>query len=207
MVEENDRISSLITLNEELENYFANTIVTQLYVDAELVLCKFTPLAMKKFQLKPGFIGSQLKLIFATFKFPEIIENIKTVISTGQMLEKEIQTTDLHWYRVNILPYLIRKEKRIAGVIITYVDFTPQNSELKEQEHLITEHKLLLSNIAHDIKNPVLGLTLALQMLKRLPDKNSPQHEMLLTNGEQALERLKTVITDLIDSRWKKYSG
>jgi two-component system phosphate regulon sensor histidine kinase PhoR len=36
-------------LNKELENYFANTIIQQLFIDANLILRKFTPAAMKQF--------------------------------------------------------------------------------------------------------------------------------------------------------------
>lgn len=75
-------------------------------------------------------------------------------MSTGNVLEKEIQTTDLRWYQMNILPYLVRKENKTNGVIITFVDITPRIRDLKEQEKLIAEHELLLDTIAHDIKNP-----------------------------------------------------
>ncbi|WP_237144451.1 hypothetical protein [Pontibacter pamirensis] len=43
----NQKIKELIELNDELENYFRNTIIPQLFVDADLVLRKFTPPAMK----------------------------------------------------------------------------------------------------------------------------------------------------------------
>ncbi|MGZ5133536.1 MAG: response regulator, partial [Flavitalea sp.] len=36
---------------EALENYFTNTIIPQLFVDADLILRKFTPPAMKQFRL------------------------------------------------------------------------------------------------------------------------------------------------------------
>lgn len=42
-------IQDLIQVNEDLENYFANTIIPQLFVDAELILRKYTPPAMKQF--------------------------------------------------------------------------------------------------------------------------------------------------------------
>jgi len=147
MQSKNEQISALTELNEELENYFSNTIIPQLFVDAGLMLRKFMPPAMKQFNLKEEYIGKPLEEIRENFRFPTIIDNIKVVIATGKILEKEIQTTDMRWYQMNILPYLVRKENKTNGVIITFVDITARIRDLKEQERLITEHELLLDTM------------------------------------------------------------
>lgn len=204
MQNKDQHISALIELNDELENYFSNTIIPQLFVDANLVLRKFTPPAMKQFKLEEGFVGKAMEEIQENFRYPTIIDNIKVVIATGKILEKEIQTTDLRWYQMNILPYQIRRENKTNGVIITFVDITPRIRDLKEQEKLIAEHELLLDTIAHDIKNPILGLGLTIQLLKRLPEKSMEKFPVLLNNVEDSLTAMKNVISDLIDSRWHK---
>lgn len=198
------QITSLIELNEELENYFSNTIIPQLFVDANLILRKFTPPAMKQFSLKDEFIGKPLEDIQENFRFPTFINNIKIVISTGKILEKEVQTTDLRWYQMNILPYVIRKENKTNGVIITFVDITSRIRDLKDQEKLIAEHELLLDTIAHDIKNPIHGLGMTIELLRRLPEKGMEKFPALLSNIENSLGSMKRVIGDLIDSRWKQ---
>lgn len=151
------RIDDLAELNEELENYFSNTIIPQLFVDANLILRKFTPPAMKQFTLKQKHIGMCMRNITEHFRFSTIIENIQFVIATGKILEKEIQTTDLRWYQMNIFPYHVRKENKTNGVILTFVDITARVRDLKEQERLIAEHELLLDTIAHDIQKSDSG--------------------------------------------------
>nr|WP_288809442.1 PAS domain-containing protein [uncultured Sphingobacterium sp.] len=79
-----EQIEELIQLNEDLENYFSNTIIPQLFVDANLILRKFTPPAMKQFDLKSEFIGMPLKKIKENFRFPTFINNINSVIATGK---------------------------------------------------------------------------------------------------------------------------
>lgn len=204
MTTKNEASSTLIDLNEDLENYFSNTIIPQLFVDAQLILRKFTPPAMKHFKLEPGFIGMPFDEIRDNFRFPTIMENIKSVIDTGEILEKEIQTTDMRWYQMNILPYLVRKENKTNGVIITFVDITPRIKDLREQEKLITEHELLLDTIAHDIKNPIFALGLTVEVLKKLPEKGMDNFPLLLQNIESSLMEMKKVVGDLIDTRWKK---
>lgn len=204
MQTKNQQISDLVTLNEELENYFANTIIPQLFVDSELILRKFTPPAMKQFSLKADFIGRSILDVHENFRFPTIIENIKTVIATGKILEKEIQTTDMHWFQMNILPYINRKDNKTNGVIITFVDVTARIKDLREQEKLVAEHKLLLDSIAHDIKNPILALSLSLSAMKLDVNKKAERLPKLIDAMERSLNNIKNVVEDLVRGHWDK---
>ena len=86
MTSKNEQINTLIELNDELENYFRNTIIPQLFVDAELILRKFTPPAMKQFKLRNDHIGQPLANVKENFRFPTIIDNIRLVIDTSEIL-------------------------------------------------------------------------------------------------------------------------
>ncbi|MGO4877043.1 ATP-binding protein [Pedobacter psychrotolerans] len=201
MPSKTQQINTLIELNDELENYFRNTIIPQLFVDANLILRKFTPPAMKQFKLHQEDIGASIHNVKDNFRFPTIIENIEHVINTGSLLEKEIQTTDMRWYQMNILPYLVQKENKNNGVIITFVDITLRIRDLKEQEKLIMEHELLLDTISHDIKTPLTSLTLTIEMLKKAPEKSTIKFPVLLEKIENGLLKIKGIVIDLTDSR------
>lgn len=204
MQSKKEQINTLTELNEELENYFANTIIPQLFVDANLVLRKFTPPAMKQFSLKQEFIGMPLEDVTEHFRYPTIIDNINYVIATGKILEKEIQTTDMRWYQMNILPYRVRKENTTNGVIITFVDITARIRDIKEHEKLIAEHALMLDTIAHDIKNPIFALDLTIKVLKGSAG-NVLQQTKLVNNLESSVVEIKKVVSELVESHWKKH--
>jgi two-component system phosphate regulon sensor histidine kinase PhoR len=197
--------SELIELNDELENYFRNTIIPQLFVDSNLILRKFTPPAMKQFKLHENDVGKHLIEIKDNFRFPSIIENIEQVISTGELLEKEIQTSDLRWFQMNILPYIVKKDNKANGVIITFIDITLRIRDLKDQERLITEHELLLDTISHDIKTPLTSLSLTIEMLKKIPEKGMEKFPVLLEKIENSLIKIKGIIIDLTDSRKEEH--
>jgi two-component system phosphate regulon sensor histidine kinase PhoR len=209
MQSKSEQISTLIELNDELENYFRNTIIPQLFVDAQLILRKFTPPAMKQFNLKTEHIGRPLADVKENFRFPTIIDNIQHVIDSSEILEKEIQTTDRRWYQMNVLPYVVQKSGKTDGVIITFIDITARIRDLKEQEKLIAEHELLLDTIAHDIKNPITSLGLTIELLKKLPEKGMAKFPVLLSNVENSLIKMKDIISDLVQSRWqdKRYQA
>ncbi|WP_262888768.1 PAS domain-containing protein [Pontibacter pamirensis] len=57
-------------LSDALENYFSNTIISQLFVDADMVLRKFTPPAMKHFNLSPDDLGKHMNEMSGNIPFP-----------------------------------------------------------------------------------------------------------------------------------------
>jgi two-component system phosphate regulon sensor histidine kinase PhoR len=59
------------------------------------------------------------------------MENIQEVINTEEIFEKEIQTTDMRWFQMNIIPYLIKKNNKPNGVIMTFIDITDRIKDLK----------------------------------------------------------------------------
>lgn len=65
MQHKEEKASTLIELNDELENYFHNTIIPQLFVDANLILRKFTPPALKQFKLKLVDVGVPIEDIYS----------------------------------------------------------------------------------------------------------------------------------------------
>lgn len=194
-------IKNLIEHNDELENYFRNTIIPQLFVDADLILQKFTPPAMKQFSLSKSDIGRSLSDIKDNFRFPSIIDNIQQVIGSNEILEKEIQTTDFRWYQMNIIPYVILKENKTNGVIITFVEITMRINDLKEQERLISDHETLLDTISHDIKNPLTNLVLAINLFKDVSPDDPQKFKPLLKIVDNALTKMNSIISELTEVR------
>jgi len=199
------QIAELIELNDELENYFRNTIIPQLFIDGDLILQKFTPPAMKHFSLQLSDIGRHIEDINENLRFPSIIENIKSVIENNEILEKEIQTTDFRWFQMNIIPYVRQKDKKTNGVIITFVEITARIKDLKEQEKLISDHETLLDTISHDIKGPLTTLTLAIELFKNSVADDPEEFKSLLKIVENAGKKLQQIINDLVDARKEEH--
>lgn len=205
MSTKNKQIQQLIKSNDELENYFRNTIIPQLFVDAELKLQKFTPPAMKQFTLSFEDIGRPIQEIKDNFRFPSIIESIETVIKSNQILEKEIQTTDLRWYQMNILPYVRLQDNKTDGVIMTFVDITMRVKDLKDLEKLIADYEILLDTISHDIKNPLANVVMAMELLKKITSMHVPEYQTILHSVDNAVAKMHKVITELTEVRQNEH--
>ncbi len=205
MPDKNKQIKDLIEHNDELENYFGNTIIPQLFVDGELKLQKFTPPAMKQFSLSASDIGKPIADIKDNFRFPSIVDNIQQVIESKKILEKEIQTTDLRWYQMNIIPYVIMKKNTTDGVIITFVEITMRINDLKEQEKLVADHEILLDTISHDIKNPLANLVVAIELFKDVTPNDEKEFQSLLKIVDSALTKMHKLIKELTEVRMEEH--
>ena len=200
------KINELIELNDELENYFRNTIIPQLFVDANMVLRKFSPPAMKQFSLKKSHIGKSMEEMIDNIRYSTIIENIKEVIASGAVFEKEIQTTDKRWYQMNILPYVVKKQNKTNGVIITFVDITGRIKSLKELERLNASHETFIYSVSHDLKGPLANIEGLVQLLTKSSyeltegqENDTKDHQFIVELLDQSVTSMKTIINELTD--------
>jgi len=190
-------ITELIELNDELENYFRNTIIPQLFVDSNLILRKYTPPAMTQFNLSPGNIGMPLEELIDNIKYSNIIEDIHHVINIGEIFEKQIQTTDLRWFRMNIIPYIIQKENKTNGVIITFIDITDHIKDIKDLEKLNAEHETFIYSVSHDLKAPLANIEGLINSLTEL--EYEKEQKIIPEMLEKAVKTMKDIINELSD--------
>ena len=73
------KIKELADLNDDLDNYFRSTHITQIYVDNNIILKKFNPLTIKQINIKESDIGRPLADISNNIKFSSLLEDIKIV--------------------------------------------------------------------------------------------------------------------------------
>lgn len=192
------KLMRMIELNDELENYFNNTIIPQLFVDANMILRKFTPAAMKHFKLSASDIGKHINEVSNNIRFPTVMENINEVIESCQALEKEIQTTDKVWYQMNILPYIIKKENRTNGVIITFIDIDNRIQILKGYEKLNLNYENIIHSISHDLKGPLSNIEGLIKLLKET-QKREEDNSLILDMLAQSVDNLCKTVKDLAD--------
>ncbi|MEJ7643877.1 MAG: ATP-binding protein [Chryseolinea sp.] len=195
---ENKQVEELKELNEELEDYFVNTIIPQLFVDADLILRKYTPPAMTQFKFSTVHIGRPIKEMLDNIKHSTLIENIEEVIDTGEIYEKEIQTTDQRWFQMNIVPYIVRKLNKQNGVIITFVDITERVQDLNELEKMNAAHETFIFSVSHDLKAPLGNIE------SLIPILSEPEHDLMEKKRisgmlVKAVKNMRKIIDELSD--------
>ena len=83
----------------------------------------FTPSMTKLIRFIPSDIGRPISDFAQHFMDQDLLIDFDSVLSTGEPIEREVQSNDNKWFVRRISPYRARKNL-IAGLAVTFVDVT-----------------------------------------------------------------------------------
>jgi two-component system CheB/CheR fusion protein len=121
--EHQNKIKELLELNDDMNNYFRNSDIGQVFVDRRLHIRKFSPAVAPIINLISNDVGRSLVDIANNMGDTNFINDIKEVIRTGASSEKEIRLTDGSFYLMRINPYL-KRDMSIDGAVINFINIT-----------------------------------------------------------------------------------
>lgn len=117
------KIKELHELNDDLNNYFKNSDIGQILVDADLTIRKFSPSATVMVNLIESDIGRSIQDITTNIPKLNLVDDIQSVMQKGTAIDRQVQVRDEKYYLMRISPY-VRRDKRIHGAVVTFVDAT-----------------------------------------------------------------------------------
>jgi len=121
-VEYQNKNAELRELNEDMNHLFASTEIGTVFLDDSLNIRRFTPRIASVFDLQPQDVGRPLASFSHTLSLDNLSDLILSVLSSGEIVEREVQDKlDNHFF-MRINPY--RLDTSIAGVILTLTDIT-----------------------------------------------------------------------------------
>lgn len=199
------KIRELVELNDDLNNYFRSSDIAQIFLDNKTIIRKFNPAASKLINLIDTDIGRPISHISTNLQYNDLIDNIRSVINTGQLYEREIKLNNGKTSLMRILPY-IRQDKQTDGVVLTFVDITDL-VEAKERLEKINQ-ELEASNIelqqfasvaSHDLKEPLRKIHMFSNLIKDKYFKHAEQEALnYLDRIIQSSARMTTLVNDLL---------
>jgi two-component system, chemotaxis family, CheB/CheR fusion protein len=171
-------------LNQDHENLLASTEVGTVFVDSNLRIRKFNPAIGKFFKLMVQDIGRPIDHIAYQLKNQkQMLEDIKTVLDNGNLLEKEELTIDDIWILKRVLPFKT-ENNTVAGVVLTFTDIT----KIKQAESL-------LSKINEDLEEKVAERTKELENEINLRKQTELKLENSLKKYKSLFEMFPSGIT------------
>jgi two-component system CheB/CheR fusion protein len=117
------KLDDLALAQSDMQNLLNSTDIATLFLDNALNVRRFTEHITRIIQLREGDIGRPLSDLASTLIYPQLHADAKETLRTLAFSEKQIATTDAHWYTVRIMPYRTVANV-IQGVVITFVDIT-----------------------------------------------------------------------------------
>ncbi len=117
------KIRELSELNDDLNNYFRSTDIAQIFLDTDLRIRRFNPASTAMVNIIDSDIGRQLSHISNNIQYDNFIQDAERVVRQKEHIEREVNLIDGKKLLMRMMPYL-NKDRRISGVIITFVDIT-----------------------------------------------------------------------------------
>jgi two-component system CheB/CheR fusion protein len=148
-----DKINGLSEAQKEMQMFLDSLDIPTLFLDDELRIVRFTVQAAKIFHIIESDIGRPIQHFASNFNDDSFIEEAKEVLKTLRQMEKEVCTTDDHWYLRRTLPYRTA-DSRIRGVAINFVDIHQIKSTVEELE----KSRIAAQSLARVIDEPLVIL-------------------------------------------------
>jgi two-component system CheB/CheR fusion protein len=117
------KLDDLALAQSDMQNLLNSTDIATLFLDNDLNVRRFTDQINRVVHLREGDIGRPLSELATTLVYPELYADVKETLRTLAFSEKQIATSDGHWYSVRIMPYRTLANA-IQGAVITFVDIT-----------------------------------------------------------------------------------
>jgi two-component system CheB/CheR fusion protein len=117
------KIDELSQANNDTRNLMNSTDLATVFVDRSMRIKLFTPRARSIFNLIPSDTGRPLLDLTHKLRYKELVSDVEAVLDTLTVAEREVQSSDDHWYITRVLPYRTA-EDHIAGVVLTFTDIT-----------------------------------------------------------------------------------
>ena len=180
------KISELTRLTADMDNLLHSTDVGTVFVDKEARIRKYTPAVASTFSFIPQDIGRPIDHFAHRIRDPKMMERIRSVLETGEGVEREVQNRAGDWLLMRILPYRT-EDAEMEGAVVTLVDVTQLKEAEKQSEQ--TMRDLRASNqelqqfahiVSHDLKAPIRHIhSHCLQLKEELVGQKADTIELL----------------------------
>lgn len=131
------KIDQVEQANNDLRNLLASVEVGVIFLDMELHIKRFTPIARRVISLREADIGRPLgDLAMHITNGGDLAARAEHVLDTLEHITEEVQTEEDEWYLMRIMPYRT-KENIIEGVTMTFSNITQQRRDRDLIPHLL----------------------------------------------------------------------
>ncbi len=117
------KLDDLALAQSDMQNLLNSMDIATLFLDNDLNVRRFTEQMTRIVHLRDTDVGRPLSELATTLMYPNLHADARETLRTLAFAEKEVATTDDHWYSVRIMPYRTLANV-IQGVVITFVDIT-----------------------------------------------------------------------------------
>jgi len=154
------KIEQLAGMQNDMKNLFDNTHIGTVFLDAKMLIRRFTREATQLYRLVASDVGRPLADIKSNFDGEDLLANAQQVLDCLTPFEQEVHTHNGAWFLVRIQPYRTL-DNIIEGVVLTFTDI----SKRVAAETAVQLARELAENVVDTLDKPLLVLDSHLQVV------------------------------------------
>ncbi|HWQ18736.1 MAG TPA: CheR family methyltransferase [Methanotrichaceae archaeon] len=147
------KIEEFVNNQDDMQNLLQSTRIPILFLDADLRVRRFTDDTSQIVHLIDSDIGRPITDFKVNFQDELFPRDLREVLNTLQLKEKEVMTRDGRWFQMRIRPYRT-SENQIKGLVVTFNDITA----VKQLELFLRDARNYAENIIATIQEPLVVL-------------------------------------------------
>jgi two-component system CheB/CheR fusion protein len=150
------KVEALDRANDDLRNLFDSTDVASVFLDKDLLIRSFTPAATRVFNLLPGDLGRPITDLSSRFALPDLGRDIDAVLAGGGPVERRLDHEEAQAHYLARLAPCRNGDRRVDGVVASFVDVTGLTEAERRQRVLIAELQHRTRNLLNVVQAIVM---------------------------------------------------
>jgi two-component system CheB/CheR fusion protein len=204
------KIDELTQAYSDMKNMLNRTEVATVFLDNDLNIRKYTPLANEIFKVIQSDVGRPISHIVTNLKYDDIVTDVRKVLDSLSYREVQVQTREGHWYIMRIMPYRTFNNA-IDGVVINFIDITTMKEmeiSLQEKEASAQKARMLAEGIIATAREPLLVLDTDFKVVNanksfyetfRVTREETEKHVLYqLGNGQWDVPELRRLLENIL---------
>jgi two-component system CheB/CheR fusion protein len=144
-----ERNKEVAKVSNDMTNLLNSTDIGTLFLDMELNIREFTPALKRHFELQENDLGRPISSFASNFEEntrESIIQDCKETLEQLSNKEREVVDKEGSQFLSRTSPF-ITNERKIEGVVITFVDITKLKQTQEELSETEAKYQLLFENL------------------------------------------------------------
>jgi two-component system CheB/CheR fusion protein len=141
----------LALANNDMKNLMDSMEIATVFLNNDLIIKRYTPMAAEIIKLIPSDIGRPLSHLSSSVVYKNLDKDMKEVIRKLIPREFSVSTTNGKWYSLRITPYRTN-DNFLEGIVLAFIDI----SKLKELENRLQESLDYTEGIVNSVKDSLI---------------------------------------------------
>ena len=117
------KVDETTQVTDDLQNLVRSSEIATVFVDPEMRIKRYTPAAARIFNIIESDVGRSLLDITHKLDYEDLAADAKASFASLRTVEREVRSSDGHWYLARLLPYRTADD-RIDGAVLNFVDIS-----------------------------------------------------------------------------------